>query len=144
MKVKTVCGGLNPLSTRAIKHAVMMYESIRKRTTDCMYIANNTGFTFEQVSLIKSYIFYNRHVLDNGRCSLFDANYEMAESWRRLSAKSDKYIKEHDIILLHHELLEIKLILDGHSQHDAHEIASKTFDYGEASNKYYRSLGFKM
>ena len=33
MKVKTVCGGLNPLSTGAIKHAVMMYESIRKRTT---------------------------------------------------------------------------------------------------------------
>ena len=43
-----------------------------------------------------------------------------------------------------HELEEIRYILLGNSQQDAHEMANVKYDYGTASNNYYRSLGFNI
>ena len=61
-----ICGGHNPESIHAVEHANTYYASIRKRTGDCETISNNTKFTLEQISLIKSYIFYAQHKLCNG------------------------------------------------------------------------------
>ena len=63
MSSNLICGALNPISTDAILHANRMYDIIRKRSTDILNISRNTNFTFEQVSLIKNYIFFGIHVL---------------------------------------------------------------------------------
>ena len=66
----------------------------------------------------------------------------MAESWRRLSEKSGKNIKPHDILLLKHELLEIAILTQCNiSQMEAHALANKTYNYQQASDAYYMSLG---
>lgn len=128
---------------RALDHADKMYESIRKQSTDVYYISRNTEFSYEQVSLIKGHIFYNKHVLAN-EVNRFAPSYEMAESWRRLSSKNGKGIQKHDILMLWHELTEIKYIAQGNSQQDAHYMANSIYDYATASNNYYRALGFKI
>lgn len=141
---QVISGALNPLSGRAIEHATRVYESIRKNSTDIYYISKNTSFTYEQVSLINGYIFYNKHVLMGTCVDRFFPSYEMAESWRRLASKNGKGIQNHDVLMLYHELLEIQLITQGYSQSEAHELASKKYDYSSASNDYYRKLGFNI
>ena len=72
----------------------------------------------------------------------FEPSYDIAESWRRLSEKSGRNIKHHDIILLYHELLEIQILLQGRcTQKEAHELASKQYNYHLLSDIYYRSIG---
>ena len=141
--MQNVSGALNPLDKGARLHAKQMYESIRKQSNDVYYISRNTSLSYERVSLIKGHIFFNKHVLPTG-IDRFYPSYEMAESWRRLSSKNGKGIQKHDIIMLYHELLEIEYIVKGCSQQEAHERANMQYDYGKASNAYYRSLGFKI
>ena len=141
--MQNVSGALNPLDKGARLHAKQMYESIRKQSNDVYYISRNTSLSYERVSLIKGHIFFNKHVLPTG-VDRFYPSYEMAESWRRLSSKNGKGIQKHDIIMLYHELSEIEYILRGCSQQEAHERANMQYDYGKASNAYYRSLGFKI
>ena len=100
MKQK-ISGALNPYSDKASCHAIKMYESIRKQNTDIYYISKNTVFSYEQVSLIKGHIFYNKHILTKVcKIDRFAPSYEMAESWRRLSSKTGKGILQHDILML--------------------------------------------
>ena len=66
----------------------------------------------------------------------------MAQSRERLSRKNGKGIQKHDVLLLYHELTEIGFILQRYSQQEAHDLASKQYDYAKASNEYYKSLGF--
>lgn len=134
-------GGLNPSDDAAVAYAARAYASIRKQKTDCQNIAANTGISFEYVSLIKAYIFYAKHELLDG-IDYFWPCYEMAESWRRLSAKGGRHIQPHDRLLLQHEWLEIHYIMQGMSQIEAHSLACQTFDYPTASNAFYaRNLG---
>lgn len=140
--MQMISGALNPLSKEADNYALIKYESIRKQSNDIKYISDNTGFTYEQVSLVKGYIFYNKHILTRRYPDRFDPSFEMAQSWERLSRKNGKGIKKHDVLLLYHELLEIGFILQRYSQQEAHDLASKQYDYAKASNEYYRSLGF--
>lgn len=107
-----VYGGLDPSSRRAEEHAVSYYAEIRGRRTDCDTIAKNTQFSYEQIVLIKMYIFFATHDLDYGH-ERFEPDFAMAESWRRLSSKDPKHIQSHDIVLLQHELCEISYILQG-------------------------------
>lgn len=139
-----ISGALNPKSDSAEGHAIRVYENIRKQSTDVYYISQNTKFSYEQVSLIKGHIFYNKHELLNGEYDRFFPSYDMAESWRRLSSKNGKGIQQHDIIMLQHELLEIHYISQGYSQQDAHHKASLNYNYSKASDDYYRSLGFRF
>ena len=138
----TISGALNPIGRDADNYAKEKYESIRKQSNDILYISRNTNFSYEQVSLIKGHIFYNKHILTRKYPDRFDPSFEMAQSWERLSRKDDKHIQKHDILMLYHELAEIDLILKGYSQQEAHDIASKQYDYSKASNEYYKSLGF--
>ena len=66
----------------------------------------------------------------------FDCSFEIAQSWQRLSDEN-LTIEPHDITLLRHELLEISLVREGLSQNEAHESASKKYDYAEESMMYY-------
>ena len=70
----------------------------------------------------------------------------MAESWRRLSEKSGRGIRPHDILLINHELLEIRTLIDnsGISQMKAHSLANKIYNYQKAADAYYISIGVKV
>ena len=125
-------------SKEANKHAELYYKEIRKMSTDVERISKNTGFSFDQILLIKNYLFINYHNID-GKYKRFDPCFPIAESWRRL-AFDPKHIQPHDLILIHHELCEYDLILKGDNQSEAHEKTSKLFNYAKASSEYYEKL----
>ena len=138
-----ICGARigNILSPEASDIAAILYEQFRRRN-DCFTVANNSGFTIEQIQLVKYYVFFEKHYNRRNKFVPFEPSYDMAESWRRLSEKSGKNIKPHDILLLQHELLEIAILAQNNmSQMEAHEIANKMYNYQQASDAYYMSLG---
>ena len=138
-----VSGGISgaitdPYSKEALKHAELYYQEIRSFSTDVDKIARNTGLSYDQVMLIKNYLFVDEHYLE-GEIRRFDANFEIAESWRRL-AFDPKNIQPHDILLLQHEMHEYKLILQGYSQTDAHNKTNQFYNYTKASKEFYNVL----
>lgn len=138
-KAGIITGGItDPYSDEALDHAELYYESLRRRKpTDVEVIASRTQFTVEQVLLVRNYLFVNEHDLEDGY-RRFDCSFEIAQSWQRLS-DINMQIESHDITLIKHELLEIRLVQDGFSQRAAHEIASLQFNYTEESFLYYSS-----
>ena len=104
-------------------------------TTDAEHIAANTGFSIEEISAVKRYVFTDEHNLGDGKPRRFDASYEMAQSWQRLIEGKD--IKTHDLTLLKHEMLEMQLVKDGLSQAEAHISASKAYNYGKEAAEFY-------
>lgn len=142
-----ISGGLNPLSDRAEDHAFTYYESVRKNKTDYYTIAKNTGFSIEQIQMVKNYIFMDVHYLrdDKGYAyRRFYPSFEMADSWRRLQSKGGKLIQKHDILLLQHELSEISLLLMNSklTQAEAHSKAEATYNYNLACKQFYAQFGF--
>lgn len=134
-------GGLNPSSSEAFNHAERYYKSVRSCTTDCEKISKNTGKSVEIISLIKGYIFLMQHSLYEG-FKTFYPSYEMAESWRRLSGDK-RHIQPHDLLLLEHELLEIKYIISGLPQHEAHDKANSIYNYTNACSLFYLHQKFR-
>jgi len=61
----------------------------------------------------------------------------MAVSWQRLIDGND--IREMDLILLNHELTELRLMAKGQSYRAAHKAAAVEYDYA----KYVRELNAK-
>lgn len=74
------------------------YNSIRKSNSDIDRIAQNTGFSKEDIMAIKEHVFFNSHIFDN-EIGKFDADYDMAVAWQRLI--NGNY-EERDIVLLNH------------------------------------------
>jgi hypothetical protein len=133
-------GGLDPYKDYQVNIvASKLYEQIRHRRTDIEHIANNTGFSIEQITIVKNYIFYDSHVLTSGY-SRFLPSYEMAQSWLRLSAKTSSNIQMHDILLLYHELYEIELIISNsrYTQSHAHSLAEQKYNYSKACKEFYK------
>jgi len=128
----------DPFSEQADKHAELYYPEIRKMSTDVEKIAQNTGFTIDQIRLVKNYLFIYEHDLD-GKIKQFDPCFQIAESWRRLAFDKDN-IKPHDILLLQHELQELQLVSTGIPQNEAHDLTNKIYNYQKASDNYYRNL----
>jgi len=109
------------------EHAARYYEEVRKRTGDIESIAKNTGFSVEDITIIKNHVFFNEYDLDGKKLKKFDPDYDMAVSWQRLI--DGKNIKEMDIVLLNHELMEFGLMKQGLSYNEAHRITDKTYSY---------------
>nr|DAW47654.1 MAG TPA: minor capsid protein [Caudoviricetes sp.] len=128
---KIISGALNPESKEANKHAKRYYEEIRKRKKDCTAISERTGFTEEFINKVKNYLFIEKHDLGNGELEYFYPDYEIAQSWQRLSDKN-MIIQDHDLILLQHEHLERELIRKGFSQQEAHRKAEEKYNYAKA------------
>ena len=126
-------------SDQALKHAEMYYEEIRHNHSDVKNIAKHTGFSHDQILMVKNFLFVDMHILGD-EVKRFSPCFEIAESWRRL-AFDEKHIQPHDIILIKHELKEMQLMHQGMSQHDAHIEASKEFNYSKESSLYYKELG---
>jgi hypothetical protein len=109
-------------------HARRYYEEVRKRTTDIQAIAKNTGWEDRIIEKIKSHVFFAEHDLGYDVPVRFDPDYNMAVSWQRLTDGAD--IREEDLVLLHHEYLELTLMeRDGLNYDEAHMKASEKYDY---------------
>lgn len=110
------------------KHAELYYESVRNRSTvhEVARIAKHTGFAERDVQAIYDHVFENYYELEGGS-KRFDPDYDMAQSWDRLFSGKD--IQKHDITLLHHELMESKLMAEGMNYDTAHKITQKKYDY---------------
>lgn len=134
-------------SIEARDTAKKLYEQFRRRD-DCETVANNTGFSLEQIQMVKYYVFYEKHLNMVGDFERFTPSYDMAESWRRLSVKHPKQgtIKTHDILLIQHELLEMQILISNSSitQMQAHNIANRTYNYQQASDNFYIQLGIRV
>lgn len=79
-----------------------MYYGFREMTDDVAKVANNTGWTVEDISTVKNHVF-NDIVLKDEGYALLDPDYEIAVAWERL-INGNFY--EGDILLLKHELFE--------------------------------------
>lgn len=132
----------DPFSEKANKHAELYYPEIRRMSTDVQRIAENTGFTIDQIQLIKNYLFVWKHDLE-GEFKQFDPSFHIAESWRRLAFDKNN-IQPHDLTLLRHELHELQLVSAGHSQNSAHEITNTLYNYHKESDEYYIALNRKQ
>ena len=116
--------------TRMNVHATMFYDQIRKRKSDIETIAKNTGFNVEDVRKIKEHIFFNEYDLGDETPSRFDPLYDIAVSWQRLIDGNN--IKQMDVVLLHHELMEYELMeQQGMGYRDAHHMAEQVYDYSK-------------
>lgn len=137
------CGGVvNPKTDfRANERAERLYEGIRNRNYDVLIVEERTNFPVEIISIIKNYIFNDKHILQNGKYERFHPDYRIAESWRRLSTGQDNKVEPHDILLLYHEACEICYLMNNHcSVTTAHEYAQEHYNYAEASDKYYDKI----
>jgi len=132
--VNNVSGGLSgardPNSKEAQKFAVDYYGQIRKMSTDISRISQNTGMPTEKIEAIKNYVFLEKHALGDGRLDLFDPDYQMAQSWKRLSENAK--LEPQDLVLLEHEHVELNLVKQGFSQNDAHKQANLLYNYDQA------------
>ena len=126
-----ISGALDPDSEEADQHAEQYYESVRKMKDDYIDISKNTGISEKDILAIKNYLFVDKHeFLENER---FYHNYYISQSWQRLI--SGKNIKKQDMIMINHELMEIDLLNKGMTQNEAHILASKKYNYKEASDR---------
>ena len=119
---------------RMDNHAVRYYEDIRRRKGDVESIVRNTGFSTEDIELIKRHIFIDAHDLGADIPQRFTPDYDMAVSWQRLIDGKD--IKEMDIVLLNHELVELRLMGQGMDYESAHRMAESEHSY----TKYVKEL----
>lgn len=129
---------LNPDTWEAMLEAEKKYEDIRKNTEDVEKISIHTGYGYDDILKIKKYLFLDKHQLGDNRYDRFDADYAIAESWKRLT--EGKSIQRHDLVLLRHEILEKQLMDVGLSQDEAHREASRQFDYNKEVKRYYADL----
>ena len=141
----TTSGGISGAITdieseEALLHAIKRYMFFRSINYDVDKIAENTGYEKQKIRLIKEYLFFEKIIKNqDGEFVPFDPSFAIASSWDRLTFEPNK-IQHHDKILLEHELYEISLYCQGYSQDEAHELATKKFDYKTESLKYYEKL----
>ena len=130
-----VSGAIDPDSERGLEHAERFYEEIRHRKDDVPAISKNTGISEKDIQKIKNYIFLDVHSLSDGYMRFY-ANADMADSWQRLISNRARDV---DIIMLKHELLEMRYVNAGVSQSQAHDKANELYNYGAAIEKIKRS-----
>ncbi|WP_066914377.1 hypothetical protein [Streptococcus sp. DD12] len=75
-----------------------------------------------------NHIFFNEHDLEGGP-KRFDPSYDMAESWRRLSEVGGQHVQRHDLVMLHHELMEYNFMKKGMNYNEAHKLTNQKYDY---------------
>lgn len=132
----------DPYNQERDRHATMYYEAIRNRDkqVEIDRVARNSGFVSSDIEKIYNHIFIQKHELDEGY-KRFDPNYDMAESWRRLSENQGKNIQPHDIVMLKHELMELELMGKGLSYDEAHNRTNDTYNYQVAWIKWIQEKG---
>lgn len=132
----------DPYNKERERHAQEFYESVRNRNKqhEIVKVSNNSGLSQSDVEKIYNHIFINEYDLEDGR-KRFDPNYDMAESWRRLSEIGGKNIQPHDLVMLNHELMEHDLMAKGMNYDEAHKLTNKTYNYQKAWIDWMKEKG---
>ena len=132
----------DPYNKERERHAQEFYESVRNRNKqhEIVKVSNNSGLSQSDVEKIYNHIFINEYDLEDGR-KRFDPNYDMAESWRRLSEIGGKNIEPHDLVMLNLELMEHDLMAKGMKYDEAHELTNKTYNYQKAWIAWMKEKG---
>lgn len=112
------------------------YYSVIRQSDDVEAIANSSGMSIDDIRTIKNHVFYdNTHIKYEG-VGLFDADYDMAVAWKRLSEGKPE---ERDILLLRHELLENQYEkMYNLTVSDAHKMANEIYPWDK---KLFEELG---
>lgn len=139
-------GALNdtndPKGKKRKEHAENIYNSIRnnKKEPFVKSVAKSSGADREKVEKAYKHLFVDKHNLKKGY-GYFDPDYYMAESLRRLRANDN--VQEHDKILIFHEALEYDIMKANPKMtyDEAHEIASKTYNYSKALIEWLEKEG---
>ena len=127
---------------RMNNHAKLYYDEIRNRTSDIEAISKNSGFPKNDIEKIKNHVFFNEYNLSEEAPTRFEPDYDMAVSWQRLVEGND--IREMDIILLNHELMEHELMTEkGLSYREAHEETEKKYNYSKHVKELNRKEGLQ-
>lgn len=112
--------------TERTEKAQKYYDKI-KNNNDVELIAKSSGMTIEEIQTIKKHIFFDEHTKYDGTKSVFDADYDMAVAWKRLS---EGIPENRDILLLQHELLENSVEkMYNLSAAEAHAIADEKYPW---------------
>ena len=137
---KLSIGALNdrndPEGKRREIHAEKFYVARRnsKKEPWVNRVAKNSGMREKAISKIFDHVFITEHDLWDGRHT-FHPSYYMAESFRRL--REGKNIQPHDLLMLHHEWLELGLMKRYNLDYDtAHEITERKYNYSMALSKW--------
>lgn len=122
---------LNPYSKAGDDFAKSYYLAVKSFKNDVKNIAKNTGYTESDIEKIKKYLFYTPS---------FNPDCAIAHSWQRLILGKD--IKEHDYLLLKHELYEMQIKKENPNiEHiKAHTIATHKYNYQKVADEYYGNL----
>lgn len=126
-----ISGALDSSGNHALTHAKKYYNSVRKMTTDCKTIAQRTDFSLSFVEIVKKHLFLAMHDLGGDEPECFYPDYDIAQSWQRLSTKNAE-ILPHDLILLLHEYAEQEYMLCGLPQREAYDKANEKYNYKKA------------
>jgi len=138
MNIRTISGAISRHDVaRMDKHAKQYYEQIRRRKSDVSAIAENTGFSVQDVQAIKNHVFMNYHDLGEIELLRFTPDYDMSVSWQRLIDGHN--IQEMDLVMIKHELLEIEIMAQGAGYHEAHKQADSKYSY----SRYVKELDAK-
>lgn len=139
-------GALNdandPYGRKREKHAESYYEEIRNRKQSYVVnrMAKNAGISKKSAQNIYEHVFVNKHTFKDGTVKLFDPDYDMAESFRRIL--EGKNIKPHDLIMIKHENLELNLMKKYNLIYeDAHELTDRKYNYQNALDDFLRGMG---
>ena len=120
-------------------HAERFYEEIRKRTSDVVAIAQNTGLPSGDIARVKQHIFLDVHDLGDEAMERFTPDYDMAVSWQRLIEGTN--IQEMDMVLLRHEMLEQELMAHGAPYFEAHKKAEAVHNYTQHIKRLDKEAG---
>lgn len=132
-----VSGARNPYGKKAQEHADKYYNLVRSMKTDVQKIAKTTGYSEKEIQAVKNYIFVEEHDLGDSGIRRFDPDYMMAESWQRLIEGRPE---PHDLTMIHHEIMERRLVRDGMSQDKAHIKASAKYNYSKEAEEFYGKI----
>ena len=111
---------------KALLEGEKLWQEIREKKNDIEKISNNTGFSKEAIKAIKEHVFYREHIKNMG-IAPFDADYDMAKAWERLTNNNFVYA---DLELLRHELAELLLMGEKNMPYDdAHKIVDTFFSW---------------
>lgn len=138
-------GALNikndPLGRKREAHAKRYYEEItnRKPYTVINRIAKNGNISKKSAKNIYNHVFVESHRFADGSTRMFDPDYDMAESFRRILDGKD--IKSHDIVLIKHENLELNLMKKYNLAYEnAHNLAVRKYDYEKALDEFLKEV----
>ncbi len=132
----------DPYGRKREKHAILYYEEIKNRKSSYVInrIAKNGNISKKAAQNIYDHVFINEHRFADGSVKKFHPDYYMSESFRRILEGKD--VKAHDIIMLHHENLELNLMKKYNMVYeDAHELADKKFNYVKALEEFLKEVG---